>query len=84
MKADLYVQGRFWATVLLPGDSLLALLAQGMIAQATDKAAELQSDLGAIEGVKCSISLRYKVPVTYETDTPDPTNPSQPESTHAD
>lgn len=72
MIADLYVQGRFWATILLPGDSLLALLADGIVAQATLKAAELHADLEAIEGVKCCISLRYKAPLTYHDDSPDP------------
>ena len=72
MKADLYVQGAFWATIVLTSDSLLTLLADGMIAQATTKAAALQADLRAIEGVKCSISLRYAVPVTYNTEQPEP------------
>jgi len=66
MKADLYVQGHFWATIDLPGDSLLALLANGMITEAQRKAHQLHDDLIAIDGVTCSISLRVKQPPTYE------------------
>jgi len=62
MKADLYVQGHFWATIELPGDGFLALLAKGMIAEATQKADQLQRDLNSLDGVECSISLRIKKP----------------------
>ncbi|MBA7639367.1 hypothetical protein ES703_47025 [subsurface metagenome] len=65
MKADLYVQGHFWATIDVPGDGLLALLASGMITEAQRKADQLQADLNAIDGVVCSIHLRLKEPVTY-------------------
>ncbi len=65
MKADLYVQGNFWASIDVPGDSLIALLAKGMITEAQHKAEQLQADLMAIDGVQCSISLRLKKPVTY-------------------
>lgn len=65
MKADLYVQGHFWATIDVPGDSLLALLAQGMISRAERLAHQLKSDLNALEGVNCSISLRLKSPVAF-------------------
>lgn len=70
MKADLYVQGHFWATIEVPGDSLLALLAQGMISRAERLATQLQDDLNALEGVDCSISLRIKKPVSFTP--PDP------------
>lgn len=72
MKADLYVQGHFWATIDVPGDSLLALLAKGMITEATEKADQLHQDLDSLDGVTCSISLRVKEPVTYA-----PTDASQ-------
>lgn len=65
MKADLYIQGHFFAAIDLPGDSLLALLAKGMITEATARAALFQQDLQSIEGVECSISLRFKSPITY-------------------
>ncbi|MBA7592681.1 hypothetical protein ES708_34874 [subsurface metagenome] len=59
MKADLYVQGHFWATIDVPGDSLLTLLASGMITEAQQRAAQLEADLNAIDGVQCSIHIRY-------------------------
>jgi len=65
MKADLYVQGHFWATINVPGDSLLALLASGMIVEAQRKADQLKADLEAIDSVACSIHLRFKTPVTF-------------------
>jgi len=65
MKADLYVQGRYWATIDLPGDHLLALLATGMITEATRKAEQLAADLAELDGVKCSISLRIKGLVNF-------------------
>jgi len=64
MKADLYVQGHFWATIDVAGDSLLGLLAQGMITEATAKADQLRQDLDSLDGVTCSISLRVNDPVT--------------------
>jgi len=83
MKADLYVQGNYWATIDVPGDGLLALLAQGMITQAKQKAAQLQRELNDLDGVVCSISLRLQAPTTYPPGTGDPNNPSQKENTDA-
>ncbi len=65
MKADLYVQGHFWATIDVPGDSLLALLAKGMITEAQQRADQLKADLNGIDGVKCSIHLRLQDRVIY-------------------
>ncbi len=76
MKADLYVQGSFWATIDVPGDSLLALLAKGMITEAQQRADKLQADLDAIDRVKCSIHLRLQNVTIYPPDDPDP-HPAQ-------
>ena len=57
MKADLYVQGHFWATIELPADGLLAILAKGMITEAQRKAQQLQADLNAIDGVEICLEL---------------------------
>jgi len=65
MKADLYVQGHFWATVDVPPNSLLDLLAQGMISRAERLCTELQDDLNALADVDCQISLRLKMPVPF-------------------
>lgn len=65
MKADLYVQGNFWASIQIPGDSLLALLAKGMITQANQKAQQLAQDLADLDQVQCSVSLRLTKPVAY-------------------
>ena len=65
MKANLYVQGHFWATIDLPGDSLLALLAKGMITEAQHRADQLKADLDGIDGVKCSIHLRLQGATIY-------------------
>jgi len=65
MKADLYLQGHYWATIVLPGDSLLALLAHGMITEATHKCAQLKADLEAIDGVHCVISMSVKGSTIY-------------------
>jgi len=72
MKADLYVQGNFWATIDIQPDGLLALLAQGIITEATKKATQLQSDLNSIDGVNCSVSLRWPMPVAAPTEQPEP------------
>jgi len=74
MKADLYVQGRFWATIIIPGDSLLALLAKGMITEANEKAAQLARELTDLDHVQCSVSLCIRHGPTYPVpdDTPDP------------
>lgn len=68
MKADLFVQGQFWATIIIPGDSLLALLAKGMIAEANLKAAQLANELNDLNQVQCSVSLRFSDPVAYSSD----------------
>jgi len=68
MKADLYVQGNFWATIVIPGDSLLALLAKGMITEANRKTEQLANDLGNLDQVQCSINLRFRDPVHYTPD----------------
>lgn len=65
MKADLYVQGRHWATIQLAQHSLLALLAKGMITEANEKAQQLARELTDLDQVQCSISLRFRHPVTY-------------------
>lgn len=66
MKADLYVQGHFWATIIIPGDGLLALLAKGMIAEANLRAQQLTTVIDDLDQVHCSVSLRFEEPVTYE------------------
>ena len=71
MKADLYVQGQFWASIDVPGDSLLALLAKGMLTEVTEKADQLKHDLELVDGVACSIHLRIKDPVSFIPDTQD-------------
>ncbi|MBA7569742.1 hypothetical protein ES708_11483 [subsurface metagenome] len=63
MKADLYVQGHFWATIEVPGDSLLALLAKGMITEANEKVTQLARELTDLTQVRCSLSLRLHKPV---------------------
>ena len=65
MKADLYVQGNFWATIDLPEDSFFALLAKARITEAQQRADQLKADLETIHGVKCSITLPVKEPATY-------------------
>ena len=84
MKADLYVQGHFWATIVLPGDSLLALLGKGMISEATRKAEQLKADFHGIGGVKCSIHLHLQGPVTYDPGEGDCNDPFRQENNHAD
>lgn len=65
MKADVYIQDHYCGSIDVPGDSILALLAQGMIAAATQKASQLKADLEGIDGVQCSINLRFTKPVTF-------------------
>lgn len=65
MKANLYLQGHFWASINLPGDSLLALLAKGMITEANRKPQQLADELNNLDQVECSISLRILGKPTY-------------------
>lgn len=65
MKAKLYVQGVYWATLDVPGDSLLALLAQGMITRANLEAAALHQSLLGPTDVRCSVNIHIQPPVTY-------------------
>jgi len=71
MKADLFVQGDYWASFDLPGDSLLALLAAGITATAEKTALRLKSECGDLGQVECSVNIRWHRPVTYDAeDTP--------------
>ncbi len=74
MKADLYVQGNYWATIDVPGDGLLALLAKGMITEANEKAAQLARELTDLDHIQCSVSLCIRHGPTYAVpdDTADP------------
>jgi len=74
MKANLYLQGNFLASIEIPGDSLLALLAKGMITEATQKAQELARELNDLDQVRCSVSLRIQHGPAYAVpdDTADP------------
>ncbi len=82
MKADLYVQGHHWATIEVPGDSLLSLLAQGMITRANLQAAALHKNLLGLPSLQCSISIRINEPVTYSPDTELQKPPAPTENTH--
>lgn len=68
MKADLFVQGNYWASFDIPGDSLLALLAAGITATAEKTALRLQSEVGDLGHVECSVNIRWHHPTTYNTD----------------
>jgi len=68
MKADLYLQGNFWATIVIPGDGLLALLARGMITEANRKASQLVNELNDLDQVQCTINMRISHPVNFTPD----------------
>ncbi len=74
MKADLYVQGQYWASIDIPGDSLIALLAKGMITKANEKAAQLARELTDLDHVECTVtlSIRHDPAYTVPDDTADP------------
>lgn len=65
MKADLYVQGNYWATIDLPGHSLLAVLSKGILTHAQGQVHRLKEDLETLQGITCTISLSIKPPTTY-------------------
>jgi len=65
MKADLYVQGNFWATMDVPGDAFLTILAKGILAHARGQIDTLERDMQELQGISCSISLRVKLPTVY-------------------
>lgn len=60
MKADLFVQGIYWATIQIPDNSLLDLLAKGMITEASEKAAALACELTDLDHIECSVSLHIR------------------------
>ena len=74
MKANLFVQGHFWASIDIPGDSLIALLAKGMITEANEKAAELARELTDLDQIQCTLTLSIRHDPAYAVpdDTADP------------
>lgn len=71
MEANVYIEGEFWATILIPGDSPLAFLAKAI----TDQVNAVRSPAGLepanLDCITCTISLRtgqqlYAEPVTEE------------------
>ncbi len=65
MKADIFIQGHLCATISIPSDSLLGLLARGMITEAAPKLQRLARDLSDLDQVQCSVSLRIRTPTPY-------------------
>lgn len=66
MRADIYVQGDFWASITIPGDSLIALLAKGMITEANEKVEHLATELADLDQVQVSVNMHLRHPVTYK------------------
>lgn len=58
MEANVYIEGEFWATILIPGDSPLAFLAKAI----TDQVNAVHSPAGLepanLNCITCTISLR--------------------------
>lgn len=71
MKANLFIQGHFWASIDIPGDGLLALLAKGMITEANEKAAQLARELTDLNDVQCTVTLSIRHAPTYSPWPPD-------------
>ncbi len=72
MKADLYVQGVYQATIDLQPNGLIALVAKRMTAFAEDTAKLLKPHPANIAGISCTISLRYKKKPLYSDKTAPP------------
>lgn len=72
MRANIYLEGAFWATILIPGDSPLATLALGLANQAAPYSYSTLHPKPTIDDVTCTISLslkpsKYPPPHTEET-----------------
>ena len=72
MKADLYVQGQYQATIDLPAHSPIALVAKVMTAFSEDVAKLLKPHPANIAGISCTISLRYNKKALYSNKTAPP------------
>lgn len=63
LAADLYVDGRFWATVQIPTNSPLATLAQVLSADAYRQSCQLQDDTIALDAAWTHLSLHLCRPL---------------------
>jgi len=72
MKADLYVQGHYQATIDLQDHGLIALVAKRMTAFSEDVAKLLKPHPANIAGISCTISLRYNKKTLYSNKTAPP------------
>ncbi len=72
MKADLYVQGVYQATIDLQPNGLIPLVANRMTAFAQDIAKLLKPHPDNIAGISCTISLRYNTKPLYSNKTAPP------------
>lgn len=74
MRANIYLEGAFWATILIPGDSPLATLALGLANQAPPDTLTALRRTPTIDRVICMISLTLKPP-NYEDPHPEEPKP---------
>ncbi len=63
LRADLYVDGRFWATVQLPARSPLVALAQALSAESYHQSWQLQDDMIALDAAWTHLSLHLCRPI---------------------
>jgi len=60
MEAKLYIDGNYWATILIPGDNPITTLAQGIANQANMERTLNNPKRYTTDDVDCSIMLRLK------------------------
>lgn len=63
LAADLYVDGRFWATVQIPTDSPLVATAQALSAESYHQSWLLQDDMIALDPAWTHLSLHLCRPI---------------------
>jgi len=73
MKANIYLEGAFWATIEIPGDSPLATLAQALANQANELQPTFTTNHLTAEDVNCAITLNLK-PSSYPSHRPKAAN----------
>jgi len=62
MQADLYLEGAFWASVIIPPHSPITLLAQALASHLNDPRELVGKQALSPDDIHCTISLSVKIP----------------------
>ncbi len=67
MEAKLYIDGNYTATILIPGESYLTTVAQGIANQASVEHTNGRYTRYTTDDVDCAVMLTLRLPTKFDT-----------------